>query len=287
MDDAVGILRNLPLEMFEAPQPNDAWARCPLATLSDGTLVQTVAAAIARPKIQIESSFLLHAPLELLARAWHLRHLSPDKREAARRRIAEIAVRYAGNGPEIESRPKEYSDTVQALSEACALCEEDPAMQSRLNAPKASPAGYQAMLGLESFVRKSSGLEASLLELIKMRASQINGCAYCIDMHSKDARAHGETEQRLYALDAWRETPFFTERERAALEWTESVTRVSEGHVADAIYGRVKNHFTEEELVNLTLAVVTINGWNRLAIAFRMVPGEYRASDPRGESGGE
>jgi hypothetical protein len=119
MSDAVEILRNLPLEAFEAPQPNDAWARCPLASVSDGTLVQSVAAAIARPKIQIDSSFLLHAPLELLARAWHLQHLPPNKREAARRRVAEIAVRYAGSGHEIESRPKEYPDTDHALSEAC------------------------------------------------------------------------------------------------------------------------------------------------------------------------
>ena len=120
MNDAVEILRNLPLEVFEAPQPNDAWARCPLASVSDGTLVQAVAAAITRPKLQIDSSFLLHAPLELLARAWHLQHLPPNKQEAARRRIAEIAVRYAGNGPEIESRPKAYPDTGHALSEACA-----------------------------------------------------------------------------------------------------------------------------------------------------------------------
>ena len=120
MNDAVEILRNLPLEVFEAPQPNDAWARCPLASVSDGTLVQSVAAAITRPKLQIDSSFLLHAPLELLARAWHLQHLPPNRQEAARRRIAEIAVRYAGNGPEIESRPKAYPDTGHALSEACA-----------------------------------------------------------------------------------------------------------------------------------------------------------------------
>ena len=125
------------------------------------------------------------------------------------------------------------------------------------------------------FVRKS-GLEPSLLELVKMRASQINGCAYCLDMHSKDARAAGEKEQRLYTLNAWRETPFFTDRERAALEWTEAVTLVSEDHVPDAVYDEVRQHFSEEELVKLTMAVVTINTWNRVAIAFRAVPGEYQ-----------
>jgi AhpD family alkylhydroperoxidase len=149
-------------------------------------------------------------------------------------------------------------------------------MQSRLEAQKVSPAAYHAMLGLEGFVRKSSKLEPSLLELIKMRASQINGCAYCLDMHSKDARAGGESEQRLYALPAWRETPFFTDRERAALSWTEAVTLVTEGHVPDEVYEEAKQQFSEEELVNLTLAVITINSWNRLAIAFRSVPGEYQ-----------
>jgi AhpD family alkylhydroperoxidase len=148
-------------------------------------------------------------------------------------------------------------------------------MQSRLEAQKVSPAAYHAMLGMETFVRKSN-LEPSLIELVKMRASQINGCAFCIDMHSKDARAHGETEQRLYALNAWRETPFFTERERAALAWTEAVTLVSQGHVPDALYAETRQRFSEEELVNLTMAVVTINSWNRMAIAFRAVPGEYQ-----------
>jgi AhpD family alkylhydroperoxidase len=148
-------------------------------------------------------------------------------------------------------------------------------MQPRLNSQKVSPAAYHAMLGLETFVRKSK-LEPALIELVKMRASQINGCAFCIDMHSKDARAAGETEQRLYALNAWRETPFFTDRERAALAWTEAVTLVSQDHVPDAVFEEARQHFSEEELVNLTMAVVTINGWNRLAIAFRAVPGEYQ-----------
>jgi AhpD family alkylhydroperoxidase len=149
-------------------------------------------------------------------------------------------------------------------------------MQPRLDAQKTAPAAYNAMLGLEAFVRKASKLETSLIELVKMRASQINGCAFCIDMHSKDARSEGESEQRLYALSAWRETPFFTGRERAALDWTEALTLIAEEHVPDEVYERVKGEFSAEELVNLTLAVITINGWNRLAIAFRNVPGEYQ-----------
>ena len=114
-----------------------------------------------------------------------------------------------------------------------------------------------------------------------MRASQINGCAYCLDMHSKDARAAGETEQRLYALSAWRETPFFTERERAALPWTEALTLVHQDHAPDEVYDLVRKHFTEEESANLALAIVAINGWNRLAIGFRMVPGGYQPAGAR------
>lgn len=149
-------------------------------------------------------------------------------------------------------------------------------MESRLDAHKASPAAYHAMMGLETFIRKASKLEPVLLELIKTRASQINGCAFCIDMHTKDARAAGETEQRLYALSAWRETPFFTDRERAALAWTEAVTLVTEGHVEDEVFTQAREQFSEEELTNLTLAVITINGWNRFAISFRNVPGIYQ-----------
>src|SRR5947209_600195 len=134
------------------------------------------------------------------------------------------------------------------------------------------PEGYEALQRLHERV-KASGLEPALLELVKMRGSQINGCAYCIDMHSKDARAAGESEQRLYALSAWRETPFFTDRERAALAWTEAVTLVTQGHVPDAVYEEARQRFSEEEVVNLTMAVVAINGWNRLAVAFRAVPG--------------
>jgi AhpD family alkylhydroperoxidase len=148
-------------------------------------------------------------------------------------------------------------------------------MKQRIEYTKIAPDGYKAMAGLENYVRHS-GLEPSLLELVKTRASQINGCAFCLDMHTKDARAHDETEQRLYTLSAWRETPFFTERERAALEWTEAVTRVADTHVPDGVYESARTHFTEKELVDITLAVVAINGWNRLAIAFRTVPGTYQ-----------
>jgi len=148
-------------------------------------------------------------------------------------------------------------------------------MEPRLDAYKRVPGALPAMRGLENLVRES-GLEAPLLELVRMRASQMNGCAYCLDMHSKDARAAGETEQRLHTLIAWRETAFFTDRERAALEWTESVTDVAHSHVPDAIYERVRKHFTEAELVNLTMAIVAINGWNRIAISFRTVPGAYQ-----------
>lgn len=151
-------------------------------------------------------------------------------------------------------------------------------MQPRFDAMKAAPQAYQAMLGLETYLRKSSKLEPALMELVRMRASQINGCAYCLDMHSKDARAAGETEQRLYALNAWEETPFYTERERAALAWTEALTLISETHAPDAVYEEVRKQFSEEELVNLTLAIVAINGWNRMAIGFRAVPGSYQPS---------
>jgi AhpD family alkylhydroperoxidase len=157
-------------------------------------------------------------------------------------------------------------------------------MHSRLDWYKASPGAYKAMAGLEGFVVKNSGLEPALLELVRLRTSQINGCAYCIDMHTKDARVGGETEQRLYALNAWRETPFYTERERAALQWTEALTLVHDGHAPDEAYDEARRHFTEEGLVNLTLAIIAINGWNRLAIGFRMVPGSYQPAGTRKSS---
>ena len=148
----------------------------------------------------------------------------------------------------------------------------------RIDYNKAAPEVMKAMLGLESQVHKS-GLENSLLNLVKLRASQINGCAYCIDMHSKDARARGETEQRLYELDAWRETPFYSKRERAALAWTEAVTLITTGHAPDEVFEVAREQFSEAELANLTLAIVAINGWNRLGIAFRAEPGSYQPAE--------
>jgi AhpD family alkylhydroperoxidase len=143
-------------------------------------------------------------------------------------------------------------------------------MQPRLDFYKASPDAAKAMLALEAAV-KSLGLEPSLLELVKLRASQINGCGYCVDMHSRDARKQGESERRLYALTVWRETPFFTERERAALAWTEALTCISETRAPDADYEWLSHQFTERERVDLTLAINAINSWNRLAIGFRSV----------------
>jgi AhpD family alkylhydroperoxidase len=146
---------------------------------------------------------------------------------------------------------------------------------ARIDLTKVAPEAYQAMGGIVKYVRES-GLETSLLNLIHMRSSQINGCAYCLDMHSKEARAAGETEQRLYGLDAWRETPFYTDRERAALAWTEALTLVSQGHVPDEVYQLARKHFSEKEIVDLTIAVVEINAWNRIAISLRAVPGTYQ-----------
>ncbi len=139
----------------------------------------------------------------------------------------------------------------------------------------------RAMLGLSSY-QTHSGLEPSLLELVKLRASQINGCAYCLDMHTKDARARGESEQRIYLLDAWRESPFYSERERAALAWTEAVTLVAESRVPDAVYEEVRRQFGDDELLALTMAVVTINAWNRLNVALRTVPGTYQPGNVDG-----
>jgi AhpD family alkylhydroperoxidase len=139
---------------------------------------------------------------------------------------------------------------------------------------KAAPGVMKAMHALEEYM-ETCGIEPTLQELVKLRASQINGCAYCVDMHSIDLRALGETSQRMDALPVWQETPFFSERERAALLWTEKLTLVSIDHVPDVVYEEVYRHFTEEELVNLTLIVAAINAWNRFAIAFRAVPGRY------------
>lgn len=145
----------------------------------------------------------------------------------------------------------------------------------RVDYAKLAPGALRAQFGLESYVR-ASGLEHSLLHLVKLRASYINGCAYCVDMHTRDARVAGETEQRLYAVPVWRETPFFTPRERAALAWTETVTDISRTGVPDEAFAEARAHFSEEEMVNLTMAVIAINGWNRLAVSFRAPVGTYQ-----------
>lgn len=143
-------------------------------------------------------------------------------------------------------------------------------MKPRLNPWKASSEAMQALLALENYVQKS-GFEPALIDLVKTRASQINGCAFCIHMHTEEARGHGVSEERLYLLNAWRESPLYTERERAALAWTEAVTLVSQTHVPEAVYEEAREQFDEAELVNLTLLVATINTWNRMAISFRSV----------------
>ena len=162
---------------------------------------------------------------------------------------------------------------------------------ARLNPRELAPDAYAAAAGVERYIQ-TCGLERSLIELVKMRASQINGCAYCLDLHSKDARALGETEQRLYVLDAWEEAPFYSERERAALALTESVTRITEGHVPDAVFERARAHFNEPELIALVFTLTTINAWNRLAITMRTEVGNYqpkraRSTKPPEIGGGE
>jgi AhpD family alkylhydroperoxidase len=144
-------------------------------------------------------------------------------------------------------------------------------MQARLDFYKANPLAIKAMMSLEDRIGKSN-IEKSLAELVRLRASQINGCAFCVDMHTTDARKGGETDRRLATVVVWRETPFFTDRERAAFEWTEALTLVSQEHVPDAVWEAVRPHFTDEEIVDLTLLVSSINSWNRLAIAFRKMP---------------
>ena len=147
-------------------------------------------------------------------------------------------------------------------------------MQERINYQKFAHEPLHNLLAIERYLTQSS-IEPKLLHLLKLRASQINGCAYCIDMHSKDARAAGESEQRLYALDAWRETPFYTDRERAALEWAEALTLISVTHAPDESYDRVRAHFSEQEIVDLVYAISMINTWNRIAISTRALPGTY------------
>lgn len=150
-------------------------------------------------------------------------------------------------------------------------------MRARLHYDRQAPGLYEAMDALDSFLAQAS-LDQKLLHLVRLHASQLNGCAYCIDMHWKDLRALGEGEQRLYGLGAWRESPYYSERERAALAWTEAVTRIADGHAPDELFAAVRAHFSERELCELTLAISTINAWNRLSIAARLVPGAYRAA---------
>src|SRR5215203_2337336 len=147
---------------------------------------------------------------------------------------------------------------------------------ARYNLQAVAPEAYKAMSGLQQFVNQST-LPHSLLELVKMRASQLNRCAFCLDMHSKDAVALGVPTEKLYVLDAWREAPFYTEQERAALEWTEALTLIAESTVPDEVYEAVRPHFSERELAALTMAIIAINGWNRIAISTRMEPGHYRS----------
>lgn len=147
-------------------------------------------------------------------------------------------------------------------------------LEQRIDVGAVAPDVYRAIAAIDQYVA-GAGLEFTLLELVRLRASQLNGCAYCVDMHTKDARAKGETEQRLYGLSVWRETPYYTGRERAALAWTEAVTMVHDGHVPDAVYEEARAEFDESELIALTGAVIAINAWNRLAIAVRTVPGTY------------
>lgn len=171
------------------------------------------------------------------------------------------------------------TDAHAAETEAAAATAADEptttGFQARMSYGDLPPDALKALMGLESYLRKSS-LEHGLFELVKLRASQINGCAYCVDMHTKDARAAGEAEQRLHCLSVWRECPFYTDRERAALEWTEAVTRVADSHLSDAAYDRVRLTFSKKELADLNFAVIAINAWNRLAIPFRFVPGLYQ-----------
>jgi AhpD family alkylhydroperoxidase len=149
-------------------------------------------------------------------------------------------------------------------------------MKQRMELQKTEPAAYQAMLELEKYVNKS-GLDKKIISLIKIRASQINRCAFCIDMHTKDARKNGETEQRIYALNAWRETPFFNPEENAVLNLTEAITLLSENDVSDEIYQEVSNYFTPNEVAKILMTIVTINAWNRIVITTKMVPGTYQA----------
>lgn len=153
-------------------------------------------------------------------------------------------------------------------------------MEPRIDVFKVAPGAYKALLGLETYLHQS-GLEEPLMHLLKLRTSQINGCAYCLDMHWKDLKSIGESDQRLYSLDAWREAPFYSDRERAALAWTEAVTKITDGHVPDEVFEKTRIQFSEKEIADLTLAATAINAWNRICIATRVVPGTYQPSKKR------
>jgi AhpD family alkylhydroperoxidase len=154
----------------------------------------------------------------------------------------------------------------------------EDAMKTRINYAKAAPGVYDAMDAVDQYIAQC-GLERRLVLLVQLRASQVNGCAVCLDMHWKDLRVVGETEQRMYSLDAWRECPYYSDRERAALAWTEAVTTIQSEHVPDRVYDEVRRHFSEKELADLTLAISQINAWNRLSIAARLVPGNYKPAE--------
>jgi AhpD family alkylhydroperoxidase len=182
------------------------------------------------------------------------------------------------NGASLIGQIARSNRTVAIASGVISLEEVRKLMEPRVDYLKSAGGVYEAMLGLEKYLAQS-GLDAKLQNLIKLRASQINGCAYCIDMHWKDSRAAGESEQRLYGLDAWRESSYYTEPERAALAWTEAVTNIQDGHAPDEIFEEIRQHFSEKEIADLTLAIAAINAWNRLAISARAVPGTYQPAD--------
>src|SRR5262245_224100 len=154
----------------------------------------------------------------------------------------------------------------------------EDSMKTRINYGKSAPGVYDAMDAVDQYIQQC-GLERGLVLLVQLRASQINGCALCLDMHWKDLRVLGETEQRMYSLDAWRECPYYSDRERAALEWTEAVTEIANGHAPDRVYDDVRQHFNEKELADLTLAIAAINSWSRLSIAARLAPGNYNPAE--------
>jgi AhpD family alkylhydroperoxidase len=193
----------------------------------------------------------------------------PDGEDDLRR--AELVPGRIGYG---ESRKSTHETTLVSPPSVHAT-EKGALMKPRMEYWKSAPGAFKAMSAVESYLREC-GLDQALLHMVKLRASQMNGCAYCIDMHWKDARAAGESEQRLYGLDAWREAPYYTDRERAALEWTEALTNVSHGHVPDAVYDVVRGQFSDKELADLAWAVAAINAWNRISIAFRSEAGTYR-----------